>query len=376
MIATRRAVLAGLAALPVAARAGETLDAGAARAGRGIDAALAAFPPRDEQRRALTALREAGTPGALHLSDGARWYALMLQRGLGTITPEEAQRRLSVELVRLLAQAQALFASLGLPRGTAGEGFSALWSRDLYADDAAGREHAVADMARALDRQRARATRLVGPLPPAALAVTVRALSADEIAAGKGGYRILPTAGVPGGYVVDLKDIRRRPAWTLPSVVAHELLPGHMAQLPIEALTPPSPERTEYAAAFVEGWGIHAETLAAADGAFASPLEKLGHLHWLIFRTGRGLVDLGIHLCGWSLADARARLTGWQGEPAYFAPFDADLQRIAVEPGVRAAEALAWLGIADRMRGREGRALAGWHRAVLAGGRKRLEQLP
>lgn len=95
--------------------------------------------------------------------------------------------------------------------------------------------------------------RLIGPLPAACLSVDVRPLDAAEIAAGKGGYRILPAPGVQGLYVVDLKDIRRRPRFSLPSVVAHELLPGHMAQMPLEALAHPHPLRLRYAAGFSEG---------------------------------------------------------------------------------------------------------------------------
>ncbi|MEH3157724.1 MAG: DUF885 family protein [Sphingomonas taxi] len=91
-----------------------------------------------------------------------------------------------------------------------------------------------------------------------------------------------------GAYIVDLRRIRDRPRWTLPSVVAHELLPGHMIQLGLEERAAPHPLRLDYAASFVEGWGIHAEALAAADGAFADPHAMLGHLHWLIFRVARG----------------------------------------------------------------------------------------
>jgi hypothetical protein len=40
-------------------------------------------------------------------------------------------------------------------------------------------------------------------------------------------------------------------------------------------------------------------------------------------------------------------LIEWQGEPAYFAPFDVELARIPLEPASRVAEAMAWLTIAD-----------------------------
>ncbi len=60
-----------------------------------------------------------------------------------------------------------------------------------------------------------------------------------------------------------------------------------------------------------------------------------------------GLADTGIHHRRWDLAEARRRLEALHGEPAYFAPFDADLQRIRAEPGIRAAEALTALTLSD-----------------------------
>jgi hypothetical protein len=61
---------------------------------------------------------------------------------------------------------------------------------------------------------------------------------------------------------------------------------------------------------------------------------------------------------------------------AYFAPFDMDLDRIVGDPAVRAAEALVWLGLADRTRGRRGIALRRINQQILAGGRRPLAMLP
>jgi uncharacterized protein (DUF885 family) len=157
----------------------------------------------------------------------------------------------------------------------------------------------------------------------------------------------------------------------MPGVVAHELLPGHMIQLGLEGIDPPHPLRIAYAASFVEGWGVHAETLAAADGAFADPRAMLGHLHWLIFRVARALVDIGIHLDRWSMDAAHAWLIACQGEPAYFAPFDTELARIVQEPASRVAEAMAWLAIDDAVGDRRGAARVARHRRLLVHGRMR-----
>lgn len=326
--------------------AARRLDLLTARAGLAIDAALAARPGD---------------------------YDLRLSRTLGNVTPAAARRRLNRALADLAARAASLFDRIGIAGDTIGTRYVRLFEEGGYPPDDTGRARAVADMTRELSLRRTAVAREIADVPAFCLDVTVRTLTAAEMAAGKQGYRAAPAPGRPGAYIVDLAHPERRPAWSLPSVVAHELLPGHMIQLGIETLAPPHPLRTTYSTAFVEGWATYAETLAAAD--YADPRVMLGHLHWLIFRAARARIDLGIHTEGWTPADARARLAAWQGVPVYFAAFDTDLMRIVKEPGVRAAEALAWLTLADRAP-KGAAARRRWHAAVLANGRKRLDALP
>jgi hypothetical protein len=345
---------------------------------RTIDAlrSAPANPAVDRQIAALESLRDTApsAPGVGRFQGGADWYALQLQRSLGTMTPAYAERRLFVELNRLHARATNLFDQIGVPKGTVAARYAELWrdERFLYPDTDAGRTEAITYMNRMLVNARAHIPKAFGKLPSWCLNASARALSPQEIAAGRSGYREVPTPAHPGAYVVDLKDIRRRPRCTLPSVVAHELLPGHMIQLGLEGATPPHPLRIDYASAFVEGWGIYAEQLAEQAGAYTDPHDALGHIHWLLFRVARALVDLGIHLHGWSIEQARERLIEWQGEPAYFAPFDVELARIPLEPATRVAEAMAWLTIADTARGNFPVA---YHTALIAHGRQRVDDI-
>ncbi|KQN05973.1 hypothetical protein ASE82_03355 [Sphingomonas sp. Leaf230] len=330
----------------------------------------------NRQIAALESFRDVAPslPGVGRFRGGADWYALQLQRSLGTMTPAYAERRLFVELNRLHARATCLFDQIGAPKGTVATRYAELWrdERFLYPDTDAGRTEAITYMNHMLIKARAHIPKAFGELPPWCLNASARALSPQEIAVGRSGYREVPTPAHPGAYVVDLKDIRRRPRWTLPSVVAHELFPGHMIQLGLEGANPLHPLRIEYASAFVEGWGIYAEQLAEQAGAYTDPHDALGHIHWLLFRVARALVDLGIHLHGWSIEQARERLIEWQGEPAYFAPFDIELARIPLDPATRVAEAMAWLTIADTDRGKSPVA---YHTALLAHGRLRVDDI-
>lgn len=332
---------------------GRRLDLQAARAGLAIDVAL------------TTA------------SDAATRFSLQTQRVAGNDARLDiVARDLAAAKATLDARATRLFDRLGIAGGTTGARFEALWRdpRWLFADDAAGREEAVAAMRATLSTIRPQMPRLIGPLPAACLSVDVRPLDAAEIAAGKGGYRILPAPGVQGLYVVDLKDIRRRPRFSLPSVVAHELLPGHMAQMPLEALAHPHPLRLRYAAGFSEGWGVYAEMLMADAGLFGDPATMLGHIHWMLFRVTRGLADLAMNAHGTPPDQALATMRETMGEPAYFAPFASDIARIAKDPAIRAAE--AWLPLRlERLRPRRRILWSAYHAALLRWGRVRSEQI-
>jgi hypothetical protein len=146
-----------------------------------------------------------------------------------------------------------------------------------------------------------------------------------------------------------------------------------MAQLPQEARAQPHPLRLRYASAFTEGWGSYAEMLMAEDGLFAEPHALLGHLHWMLFRICRGLADIALHVQGASVDQALATMRDSMGEPVYFAPFAADLARIANESALRAAE--AWLPLRLRsLRPRDRRDWPRFHAALLRAGRRRTEQ--
>ncbi|MGN6268839.1 MAG: DUF885 family protein [Sphingomonas sp.] len=352
-----------------------------------LQAAAASATPQlagalNRQAAALATLRSAAgsTPGVWQLPNGPAFYALLLERQLGeAIEPAAAHARLMAKWTQLANEADRLLVGQGFAKGTTGDRFRALFRdpRWHYPDTSAGRDRAVADMNAELGRARAHIAVTIGQVPPYCLDVSAKRMTPADEAAEKGGYRIVAAPGRPGVYFVDLADIRRRPSWSLASVVHHELLPGHMIQMPIDAAADPHPLRAAYTSAFTEGWAIYAEALAAGQGLLADDDRKrLGALHWALFRIGRAIADTGIHHARWSIEQALDRLYEVQGEPAYFAPFESDVDRICLDPGIRAAEALIWLRLEDLRRqaggDKAGAAMRRFHQIVLADGRKRL----
>lgn len=293
-------------------------------------------------------------------------YAAQLSDALGApVDPLAAHQEASSVAARLQAHAGRLLRGQGLRRGSVAERLRGLFgeARHLYPDTDAGRSRAVAEMNARLAALRPRLGTAFGdlPIPPA----EVRRMSAADEARGRGGYR------EPPAYYVDLKNIRARPAWTLPSVAFHETLPGHLLQMASQ-----SPRaNARFAAVFAESWATYAEHLAADLGAYArDPLGEIGFLHWMLFRVGRVVVDTGLHAHGWSREAAIARMRDLQGAPIAFVTMEADVDRMLKSPGQYAAQGLGALALL-RMRPADRSRWPMFHRAVLQTGPAPLSEI-
>lgn len=287
--------------------------------------------------------------------------ALSLAFG-GPVDPKTAHARALAAARRLQARADDLLRRQGLSRGTVAERLRQLAGdeRYLYPDSEAGRERAAAEMNVRLAALRPRLSTAFGDLPlPQA---EVRRMSTQDEAAGRGGYR------TADAYYVDLKAIRARPAWTLPSVAFHETVPGHLLQGALQEAVRPHPLRLRYAGAFSEAWATYAEQLAGDLGAYAGdPLGELGALQWRLFRIARIVADTGLGALGWSPEAAMAAMRDLQGQSIAFITIEADVGRMVRTPGAAAAQGLGALAIA-RLRPAQRDRWPAFHAAILSGG--------
>lgn len=305
-------------------------------------------------------LASLGAPARAAQSNDYR-HALALAYG-GEIDPAAAHRQTATTARKLQARADVLLRGQGLARGSIAERLRVLAQdpRWLYPDDSAGRDRAVAEMNARLAAIRPRLAAAFGDLPIAP--ALVRRMSPADEAKGRGGYREPPRDGQPGAYYVDLKSIRERPAWTLPSVAFHELTPGHLLQVPLQS------QAKSGAPAFSEAWATYAEQLAADLGAYAGdPRGEIGFLQWRLFRIGRVVADTGLNAMGWSRDQAIAVLSDLQGQSIAFITSAADVDRMIQTPGKAAAEGLGALTL-SRLRPHTRAAWPGFHRTVLIEG--------
>lgn len=107
----------------------------------------------------------------------------------------------------------------------------------------------------------------------------------------------------PGYYWVNTYDLPSRPLYVMPSLTAHEAVPGHHLQIELTkeiSDSLPGFRRNMYLSAYGEGWGLYSEFLAEDMGIYTNGYEMFGKLTYEQWRACRLVVDTGMHVKGWS----------------------------------------------------------------------------
>lgn len=239
--------------------------------------------------------------------DGEAWYAWALRASTTTrMTPDEIHQLGQEELKALQARMDPILRGLGYTKGTVGERMTALGNdpRFQFPDNDEGRAQIVAFIQKRLDFIRGKLPLAFRKLARGNVEVRRLPLAEEPGAPGAYGGPGSIDGSVPGRMWINLHTTRLHSKYSLPTLVHHEALPGHVWQGEYAQQLPVIRAILAFNA-YTEGWALYAETLGDELGAYdGDPVGQLGYLQSIAFRACRLVVDTGLHSRRWSREQA------------------------------------------------------------------------
>jgi uncharacterized protein (DUF885 family) len=314
--------------------------------------------------------------GVWKLPDGADYYAYRLRTyTTTTMTADEIHDIGLHEIARIQAEMREILAVKGHPTDDLGATMEALNKdpRFLYPDTEEGRQQVLDDFQAIVDEIDAALDPMFTLRPKAAIVVD-RVPEFREDTAPGAYYDGPPMDGSrPGTFYVNVAAIDEIPKFGMRTLAYHEAIPGHHFQIALaqEMEGVPFFRRIMPFTAFVEGWALYAEQVAAENGFQDDLYDRLGFLVAQAMRAVRLVVDTGIHAKGWTREEAIDYMLANTGMPE--GEVVSEVERYIVDPGQATAYMVGYLEIV-RLR-EEARAALGddfdireFHRVVLENG--------
>ncbi|MFM2287993.1 MAG: hypothetical protein RL684_1136 [Pseudomonadota bacterium] len=272
--------------------------------------------------------------GMLKRPHGPEWYAWGLRASTTTRrTPADLHAMGVAQLAELQSRMDAILKGLGLTQGTVGERAIELQRRpelNFPANDD-GRAQIVAYMQSKIDAIRPRLPQAFRQLVRGHLEIRRMPLAQEPGAPAAYGGPGTIDGVVPGKVWVNLGDPTIHNKVTIPDLMFHEGIPGHVWQGEYAQKLPLIRSMLAFNA-YSEGWALYAEQLADELGLYDDdPYGRLGLLMGLSWRAVRLVVDTGLHAMGWSRDRALGEFIAATGLPRSNA--ESEVSRYCAWPG-------------------------------------------
>jgi uncharacterized protein (DUF885 family) len=285
------------------------------------------------------------TVGLSALPDGEAWYAFNVRQSTTTrLTPEEIHALGLAEVKRIRAEMDAVVASSGFTGSfdafvdflRTDDRFFFTRTEDLLVS--------YRDICKRADPELPRLFGTLPRLPYGVVPVPSYAEKSQVTAYYEPGS---PASGRPGNFYANTYDLRARPKWEMEALALHEAVPGHHLQIALaqELAEMPDFRKHGFYTAYIEGWGLYAESLGGEMGFYKDPYARFGQLTYEIWRAIRLVLDTGLHALGWSREQAIAYFVEHAGKAEHDIVVEVD--RYIVWPGQALAYKIGELKIQE-----------------------------
>lgn len=234
------------------------------------------------------------------LPDGEAWYAYRARMSTTTdLSPAQIHQIGLDEVERIHGEMHAVMEQLGF-EGTLQEFFHFMQNDPQFTFET---EEALLEYYRSLEHkvnERVAGQFSLTPKAP----FEIRPVEPFRAQSAAGGSYMSPSEDGtrPGIFYVNTYDLPTRKTWDAEDLFLHEAIPGHHFQIALqqELTELPAFRRFGGQTAFIEGWGLYAESLGRDVGLYTDPYSYFGYLQNELWRAIRLVVDTGLHSKGWT----------------------------------------------------------------------------
>ena len=170
-----------------------------------------------------------------------------------------------------------------------------------------------------------------------------------------------PDGSRPGIFYVPIPDPRKFNTFGMEDLFLHEAIPGHHYQISLQQENAALPffRRFTWYGAYGEGWALYAESLGKELGLYQDVYQYFGALSEEMHRAIRLVVDVGIHVKGWTREQAIQYSLENEGESRE--AITSEIERYMAIPGQALAYKIGQLKILELRRMAEQELGAGFH---------------